>query len=56
MKMKALCLPFALLMIATTAVAQEPAAAEEPLQVQVPKTRNWLLRFGFIVADTNGQT
>ena len=56
MKMKALCLPFALLMIATTAVAQEPVEVEDPPQVQVPKTRNWLLRFGFIVADTNGQT
>ncbi len=56
MKMKALCLPFALLMIATIATAQEPVEVEEPVQIQVPKTRNWLLRFGFVVADTSGQT
>ena len=45
-----------MLSMATSAFAQEAPAAEEPAVVDQPKVRDWILRFGIVVADTNGRT
>jgi len=43
------------LSMASSAFAQEVPAAEADVVVQ-PRIRDWNLRFGFIVAETNGET
>lgn len=46
----------AALMIAGGAAAQEPNETSESTTVETPRIRDWNLRFGFIVAETNGDT
>jgi outer membrane protein W len=45
-----------MLSMATSAFAHEEAAAEESQTAEPPKERDWILRFGIVVADTNGST
>jgi hypothetical protein len=45
-----------LLSMATSAIAHEEPQQEQPAAVEQPKVRDWILRFGFVVADTNGST
>jgi len=45
-----------LLSMASSAFAQEEPNPEEASTVDQPKVRDWILRFGIVVAETNGQT
>ena len=45
-----------LLSMASSAFAHEPPAAEKPAKPDQTKVRDWILRFGLVVADTNGST
>jgi outer membrane protein W len=45
-----------LLSLATSALAQEPTAAGEEPAVEKPRVRDWSLRFGFVIAENNGET
>jgi outer membrane protein W len=45
-----------LLSMASSAFAHEEPVAEESATVEQPKVRDWILRFGIVVADTNGRT
>ena len=45
-----------MLSMATSAFAQEAATTEAGAVVDQPKVRDWILRFGIVVADTNGST
>lgn len=41
---------------ASLLVANEPGEDAEVEKIEAPKPRDWQLRFGFLVADTNGET
>lgn len=45
-----------MLSMATSAFAQEEPVTEEQAIGEQPKVRDWILRFGIVVADTNGST
>ena len=45
-----------LLSMASSAFAHEEPDAEEKAAVDQPKIRDWILRFGIVVAETNGST
>jgi hypothetical protein len=45
-----------LLSMATSAFAQEEPQPGENVNVEEPKVRDWILRFGVVAADTNGST
>ena len=45
-----------MLSMATTGFAQEPTPATEEAAVEQQRIRDWSLRFGFIVAETDGET
>ena len=45
-----------LLSMASSAFAHEDPVAEESASVDQPKVRDWILRFGIVAAETNGQT
>ncbi len=44
------------MMIAVGAAAQEPVETDETAAVQIPRQRDWHLRIGLVVADTNDKT
>jgi len=45
-----------MLSMASAAFAHEDPVAEESATVDQPKVRDWILRFGIVAAETNGQT
>jgi len=45
-----------MLSMASSAFAHEEPVVEESATVDQPKIRDWILRFGIVVADTNGGT
>jgi len=45
-----------MLSMASSAFAHEEPVAEEGVAVEQPKDRDWILRFGFVVAETSGST
>ncbi len=47
---------FAIVMVAPGVGAQDAPPAEEPTTPQAQRSRDWVLRFGFLVADTVGDT
>lgn len=45
-----------MLSMASSALAHEEPAAEKGVTVEQPKVRDWILRFGIVVAETSGST
>ena len=45
-----------MLSMVSSAFAHEEPVAEETATVEQPKVRDWILRFGFVVAETSGST
>ena len=45
-----------LLSMASSAFAHEEPASEEGANIEQPKVRDWILRFGLVAAETSGST